>query len=133
MAKIYKYIDHSKRPTSYAYICADSKTEAAQIIGLPLIRVKDHLTVTTGDKASEYGHLKHGEMVYAAESKKTTGMNLLDLERIAALGYLKMAKMSLHQCDISAEEKERLSEIIGLIDELRADVSDRLEGKYKDR
>jgi hypothetical protein len=133
MAKIYTYLDHSKRPTRYAYVCADSIAEAAGIIGLPLSRIKDHITVTKGDKASEYGHLKHGEMVYAAESNKPVGMSLLDLERIAALGYLKMAKMSLHQCDLTADEKARLSEIVGLIDELRADVSDRLEGKYKGR
>lgn len=133
MLKIFTYLDHTKRPATYAYICAESMTEAAEIIGLPLQRIRDHLSLTTGDKQIEYQHLKRGEFVYPNKTKITKGISLLDFERIAALGYLKSAKMALHQCDLNPEEKERLSTIIGLIDELRADVSDRLEVRYKDR
>lgn len=131
--KLYMYIDHSTRPTSRAFVCASSKAAAAEVIGLPLSRVSNYLTVATGDTAAQYSHLKPGQIEYVAAKEAPKGMSLLDLERIAALGYLKTAKMALHQCDLPADEKERLAKIVAQIDELRADVSDRLEARYKGR
>lgn len=133
MAKIYSLIDHSTRPSRRAYICASSKKEVAEIVGKPLSHIDQYLSVATGDLAEKYSHLKQGEMTYEEEHKVPTGMSQLDLERISALGYLKMARMSLSQCELSAEEKDRLAKIMHQIDELRADVSERLDKKYRGR
>jgi hypothetical protein len=55
----------------------------------------------------------------------------LRLGGISALGYLKSAKKLLQDCELKASEKDRLNIIVGMIDDLRVDVSDRLLEQYK--
>ena len=132
--KIYTYRDHSTRPSRLARVRANSMKEVSEIVGKPLNHIKDHLSALDEREAKKFAHLKHGEIEYEAPHVAPTGMSLLDLDRIASLGYIKSAKLSLHQCDLRDEEfKKRLGNIIEQIEELRADVSDSLEAKYKGR
>ncbi|CAH7397577.1 conserved hypothetical protein [Vibrio chagasii] len=132
--KIYQFTDHGVKPTAICYVRASSQKEVAEITGRMLSRIKPYLNEATGAHVEKYKHLAHGEYEHAMPHVAPKGISVLDLERIAALGYLKSARLSLNQCDLQDPKlKSQLAKILGDIDDLRADVCERLEGKYSGR
>lgn len=134
--KIFKFVLHSPGDTKWVVVKAGSQMKAAQAVGVPLSHIRGSMAVLKGDSAAEYAHLKEGEVVYESTSpvKETNGITNLDLERIAAIGYLNGAHSALQNCDLRGLAlRERLNQIMSDIKELKGDVSEELLKKYGGR
>ncbi len=138
--KVYRAIDHGRRNTRYAYVCASSKSKVAAILNTAVGQLNkygcDPLD-KDNPKYSLYKHLQDGEVVYedANESRPTNqGISVRDLHLIAATGYLDAAIHALNNCQMpSREMKDRLLQIQGSLKDLKIDAKEALELKYSGR
>lgn len=134
--KIFKFILHTVSDTKWAIVKASSQMKAANAVDKPLSHIRESMVVLVEDEAAKYAHLKEGEVVYESTSgvRETSGISNLDLERIAAIGYLNGAHAALQNCDIRGLKlRDRLNQIMSDIKELKGDVSEQLLEKYKGR
>ncbi len=131
MSRFYRFLDNAKHPTRVFVIHANSKDHAAQILNRPLGHIAKHLHIISSEHAEKYRSLPIGDYSVADDASPSKGLRVVDIDRIAALGYLKSAKKVLQDCELKASEKDRLNIIIAMIDDLRVDVSDRLLEQYK--
>lgn len=130
-SKIYQYLDHSSTPSRYLYIRAKSYTAAALVLGKPLARIKEKLRIANGELALQYAHLPENHLAQAIRTEMPKGLRITDFERIAALGYIKSAILSLHQCDINNSDlKQRLHHLTNELTELKVDISDAIQDRY---
>ncbi|EHU6487242.1 hypothetical protein BWH99_RS10780 [Vibrio parahaemolyticus] len=138
--KVYKTIDHGRRNTRYAYVCASSKVRVAELLNTTIGQLnkygcnpldKDDL------KYAQYKYLQDGEVAYESpnESRSTNeGISERDLHRIAAIGYLDAAIHALNNCQMPSNKmKDRLLKIQGDLKELKIDAKEALEDKYSGR
>ncbi|HDY7429378.1 hypothetical protein [Vibrio vulnificus] len=138
--KIYKTVDHSRRITRYAYVCASSKKQVAEILNSTVSRLNKYgcdPVTESHPNYSKYKHLKVGEVVYedANETRpKNKGISDRDLHRIAAIGYLDSAIHALNNCQLSDREMHRrLMDLQGGLKELKNDAKEVLEHQYGGR
>lgn len=138
--KIYKTVDHSKRNTRYAYVCASSKKQVAEILNTTVSQLNSYgcNPVTESDpNYLKHKHLQNGEVAYEypnENSPTNQGISDRDLHRIAAIGYLDSAILALNNCQIlDREMHSRLMELQGGLKELKSDVREALEQKYGGR
>lgn len=138
--KIYKTVDHSKRNTRYAYVCASSKKRVAEILNTTVSQLNKYGCdpVTESDpNYSKHKHLQDGETAYEDpnESRPTNqGISDRDLHRIAAIGYLDSAILALNNCQLPDREMHyRLMELQGGLKELKSDAREALEHMYRGR
>lgn len=136
-AKIYSFIDHSSRTTKYVYVKAYSQKEVAEITKRPLSYFKGNLRALTSDEEHQYSHLNHGEIMAkdAHPSRKGNGgMSRIDIDHICSLGHVKAARLILNQCDLRDRElKTKYQQVLGLLDELRAELAEALDKTYTGR
>ncbi len=137
MLKIYHTTAHGRRDVAYAYVCANSKNEVAEILSVPISRLKDHCSVAFGQVREDYKHLKRGEVAYIRHSDLTiekTGITTLDINRMGAVAYIDAAVRALDNCDMpSREMSSRLGEIRAELMELKADANEVLLSRYGGR
>ncbi|EGQ9239980.1 hypothetical protein M2G93_19175 [Vibrio vulnificus] len=138
--KIYKTVDHSRRITRYAYVCASSKKQVAEILNSTVSRLNKYgcdPVTESHPNYSKYKHLKVGEVVYEDVNEtrpKNKGISDRDLHRIAAIGYLDSAIHALNNCQLSDREMHRrLMDLQGGLKELKNDAKEVLEHQYGGR
>ncbi|HFQ5318719.1 hypothetical protein [Vibrio parahaemolyticus] len=138
--KIYKTVDHSRRITRYAYVCASSKKQVAEILNSTVSQLNKYgcdPVTESHPNYSKYKHLKVGEVVYEEANKnrpKNKGISDRDLHRIAAIGYLDSAIHALNNCQLSDREMHRrLMDLQGGLKELKNDAKEVLEHQYGGR
>ncbi|EGR0790983.1 hypothetical protein EWS92_21475 [Vibrio vulnificus] len=137
--KIYQTVDHSRRNTRYAYVCASSKKQVAEILDTTVNQLNKYgcnPVTESHPNYSKYKHLKDGEVAYENPNKKSAnqGISDRDLHRIAAIGYLDSAILALNNCQLPDREMhDRLMELQGGLKELKSDAKEALEHKYGGR
>lgn len=133
--KIYKLIDHSFRPSRTVYVCAKSKRQVGEILDKPMSLISDYLSVATNESAHAYLDLSEGEYRYENYQlpfRQKGELGRRELERIAALGFIKSAKLAVTPCDLpTAEMKQKQQQIIALLDELYGDMGEYLDDIYQ--
>ncbi|EHA1127135.1 hypothetical protein FG475_18840 [Vibrio navarrensis] len=138
--KIYQTVDHSRRITRYAYVCASSKKQVEEILNTTVSQLNKYgcnLVTESHPNYSKYKHLKDGEVAYEDPNKSrptNQGISDRDLHRIAAIGYLDSAILALNNCQLPDREMHyRLMELQGWLKELKSDAKEVLEHKYGGR
>ncbi|WP_199481097.1 hypothetical protein [Vibrio owensii] len=135
--RIYQTVDHSRRNTRYAYVCASSKKQVAEILNTTVSQLNKYGCAPVTESHpnySKYKHLKDGEVAYEEprESRpRNRGISDRDLHRIAAIGYLDSAIHALNNCQLPDREMHaRLMALQGGLKELKGDAREALEHKY---
>ncbi len=138
--KVYKTVDHSKRNTRYAYVCASSKSSVAKILKTTVGQLNKYgCTQLAKDdcKYSQYKHLQEGEVAFEDPQDNHSakqGISVLDLHRISVLGYIDSAIQALNNCDMPNREMSiRLGQLRGDLKDLKDDAKEVLEHKYGGR
>ena len=138
--KVFKTIDHSRRNTRFAYVCASSKNKVAEILNTTIGQLNKYGCdpLNKSDlKYLQYKHLQDGEVAYenTSEPRPTNqGLSERDLHRIAAIGYLDAAIHALNNCQMpNSEMKDRLWQLQGGLNDLKIDAKEALEQKYSGR
>ncbi|MGP5159797.1 hypothetical protein [Pseudoalteromonas prydzensis] len=138
-ATIYKTLVHKPHGTLLAFVCASSKVRVAEILNTSVGQLRNYgcnLLSSNDQYFSKYKDLKDGDVAYedANKTQPKSGISMIDLHRIAAIGYIDAALQSLNQCEMPTREmSNRLADLRGELQELKSDARESIEKKYSGR